>query len=92
MKSKLWFSEKEIVLDRDETLKYSPTWSLTISSQFKSFPYSLDYKDPGFSLRDDKHAFATYAQILAKQQDFTKLISNLYRRSKSNNKKYKWIK
>lgn len=74
----IWFSEKEIVLDRDETLKYSPTWSLTISSQFKSFPYSLDYKDPSFSLRDDKHAFATYAQILAKQQDFTKLISNLY--------------
>ena len=74
----IWFSEKEIVLDRDETLKYSPTWSLTISSQFKSFPYSLDYKDPAFSLRDDKHAFATYAQILAKQQDFTKLISDLY--------------
>ena len=59
-------------------MKYSPSWSLVISSQFKPFPYSLDYKDMGFSLRDDKHAFATYAQILANQKDFTKLINDLY--------------
>lgn len=73
----IWFSEKVIELDRDEELNYAPCWSLVISSQFKSFPYTDKYNPAMFSLRDDKHAFATYAQILARQRDNTNLLNDL---------------
>ena len=73
----IWFSEKVIELERDEELNYAPSWSLVISSQFKSFPYSGKYDPAIFSLRDDKHAFATYAQILARQRDNTNLLNDL---------------
>ncbi len=63
----IWFSGKEIIeLKRNSITGYAPSWSLLLSSQFKPFPYSQ--KIPGeISQNNTKEAYATYSQILIRQ-------------------------
>ena len=69
----IWFSETPIELKRDTKTGYSPSWSLVLSSQFKPFPYSK--KIPGeISQNNIKDGYATYAQILIRQN---KLLDKL---------------
>lgn len=69
----IWFSETPIELKRDVKTGYSPSWSLVLSSQFKPFPYSK--KIPGeISQNNIKDGYATYAQILIRQN---KLLDKL---------------
>ena len=69
----IWFSETPVELKRDVKTGYSPSWSLVLSSQFKPFPYSQ--KIPGeISQNNIKDGYATYAQILIRQN---KLLDKL---------------
>lgn len=69
----IWFSETPVELKRDVKTNYSPSWSLVLSSQFKPFPYSQ--KIPGeISQNNIKDGYATYAQILIRQN---KLLDKL---------------
>lgn len=73
----IWFSDELISLKRDPNSKYAPSWSLTISSQFKPFPYSSNYNNNDITSEDNQQAFATYAQILGMQTDLSDEIFNL---------------
>ena len=73
----IWFSDELISLKRDPDSKYAPSWSLTISSQFKPFPYSSNYNNNDITSEDNQQAFATYAQILGMQTDLSDEIFNL---------------
>ena len=73
----IWFADELIELKRDKESKYAPSWSLTISSQFKPFPYSNNYLNNDITAVDNQQAFQTYAQILAKQSLLTSEITNL---------------
>lgn len=73
----IWFSDELISLKRDPESKYAPSWSLTISSQFKPFPYSSNYNNNDITNTDNQQAFATYAQILGMQSDLSDEIFNL---------------
>ena len=69
----IWFSEIPIELKRNKTTGYAPSWSLLLSSQFKPFPYS--HKIPvEITQNSTKEAFATYSQVLIRQN---KLLDNL---------------
>lgn len=63
----IWFSDEDpIELKRDNYTGYAPSWSLLLSSQFKPFPYSK--KVPTEITQDStKEAFATYSQVLIRQ-------------------------
>ena len=62
----MWFADKPVELTLDSTTGFSPTWSLLISSQFKPFPFSIDYSE--VQDRDNYNTgFATFAQILSRQ-------------------------
>ena len=73
----IWFSDEVIELKRDKESKYAPSWSLTISSQFKPFPYSGQYLNNDITSTDNQQAFATYAQILARQSTLTDQLASL---------------
>lgn len=68
----IWFAKDTITLTRDDT-DYSPSWSLTIGSQFKPFPYSKT-KVSEVDQSQKADAFMTFSQILARQND---LISKM---------------
>lgn len=59
----IWFADNTITLNIDD--KYSQSWSLTIGSQFKPFPYSSRIHTD-IEGDNSTQAFATFAQILAK--------------------------
>lgn len=59
----IWISDSGVELKRDG--EYAPTWSLTISSQFKPFPYSNNIARSSSS--DSKsNAYSTFAEVLIK--------------------------
>ena len=82
----IWFSgDKPVELERYDE-KYKPCWSLTISSQFKPFPYS-EQKVSQIDQTARTASFNTFAQLLIKQNEFidrfnelNKQISNLNNR------------
>jgi hypothetical protein len=62
----MWFASKTIDLKRNLLTNYAPSWSLLLSAQFKPFPYSQ--KMPNEITQDaTKDAFATYSQVLTRQ-------------------------
>ena len=73
----IWFSDEVIELKRDKESKYAPSWSITISSQFKPFPYSGQYLNNDITSTDNQQAFQTYAQILARQSTLNYELSNI---------------
>jgi len=73
----IWFSDELIELKRDKESKYAPSWSITISSQFKPFPYSGQYLNNDITSTDNQQAFQTYAQILARQSTLNYELSNI---------------
>lgn len=73
----IWFSDELIELKRDKESKYAPSWSITISSQFKPFPYSGQYLNNDITPTDNQQAFQTYAQILARQSTLNYELSNI---------------
>jgi len=73
----IWFADEVIELKRDQNSKYSPSWSLVISSQFKPFPYSNQYHNNDITSKDNQQAFATYAKILAQQSDLSNKLNNI---------------
>ena len=63
----IWFSETPVLLKKEINTGYYPSWSLTISQQFKPFPYSKNYN---FDLNTtNSDAFNTFAIILSRQND-----------------------
>lgn len=64
----LWFADESIKLYTD-SLGNSQTWSLTISSQFKPFPYSNHMHDETNKLENITNAYATFAEVLSKQNE-----------------------
>ena len=73
----IWFSDEVIELRRDLNTKYSPSWSLTISSQFKPFPYSSEYNNNDITSIDNQQAFYTYAKILSQQNNISSNLSTI---------------
>jgi hypothetical protein len=59
----IWISDTGVNIERDG--EYAPTWSLTLSSQFKPFPYSNNMSRNSSS--DSKsNAYSTFAEVLIK--------------------------
>lgn len=73
----IWFADNVIELKRDKESKYAPSWSLTISSQFKPLPYSNQYLNNDITQKDNEQAFQTYAQVLAQQTLLSQELTNL---------------
>lgn len=79
----MWFSgTSPVVLNPDLSTGFCPSWSLSLSSQFKPFPNST-YMPDEISQDAKKEAFSTFAQILSKQNDILDKFTVL---SKSINK------
>lgn len=72
----IWFADEQIELKRDSDTGFSPSWSLMIGSQFKPFPYSNKI-DSSYSIRSTADAYATFAQVLAKQNDILDKFNDL---------------
>ena len=60
----IWFSENDIVLKRDNVSGFAPSWSLSIASQFKPFPYSKQMPSEARN-SEITNSFATFAQVLS---------------------------
>ena len=60
----IWFSENDIVLKRDSVSRFAPSWSLSIASQFKPFPYSKQMPSEARN-SEITNSFATFAQVLS---------------------------
>jgi len=71
----IWLSETPIVLEREISTGYCPSWSLVISQQFKPFPYSKNYDYKLESTNTD--AFNTFAIILSRQNDMIDSFSKI---------------
>lgn len=86
----IWFSgPQNVILKGDLSTGFSPTWSLSLSSQFKPFPNST-YMPDEISQDAKKEAYLTFAQILSRQNeildkfsDMTKIIDSLSKRMSS---------
>ena len=76
----IWFADEKITLKKDSDTGFSPSWSLLIGSQFKPFPYSNKI-DSTMSISSNADAYATFSQIMSKQNDildkFTTLSYNM---------------
>lgn len=59
----IWFGD-DIVLKRDKVSGFAPTWSLSIASQFKPFPYSKQMPSEARN-SEITNSFATFAQVLS---------------------------
>lgn len=59
----IWFGN-DIVLKRDKASGFAPTWSLSIASQFKPFPYSKQMPSEARN-SEITNSFATFAQVLS---------------------------
>ena len=67
-------SDTFIELIKDNNLNLYPNWSLLISSQFKSFPYSTDYKKLNATSNSSEsnsiaNSYSTFAEVLTKMND-----------------------
>ena len=70
----IWFSgDNPVILPRHE---YAPSWSLTLSSQFKPFPYSKSAVDE-ISDSSKSAAYQTFSQILARQNTILDSLQNV---------------
>ncbi len=63
-----------IKLIKDKNLNLYPNWSLLISSQFKPFPYSTDYKKQNATANNTEsnsigNSFSTFAEVLSRMND-----------------------
>ena len=77
----MWFftennGNKFIELYKDMDTGFSQTWSLTISSQFKSFPYSQSMPS-NMGTNYTTNAFSTFAQVLASQSELVNTFNRL---------------
>jgi hypothetical protein len=65
----MWFSYDgaSIEIKRDGNTGFSPSWSLTVSSQFKPFPYSSQHASDMNSNVGNSESFSTFAQVLSMQ-------------------------
>ena len=59
----IWFGN-DIVLKRDNASGFAPSWSLSIASQFKPFPYSKQMPSEARN-SEITNSFATFAQVLS---------------------------
>ena len=83
----IWFSGPQFVtLKSDLSTGFSPSWSLSLSSQFKPFPTS-DYMPSEITNDAKKEAYCTFAQILSRQNevldkfvDMSKIMNKLSER------------
>lgn len=77
----IWFSDNNcepIELKKDVDTQYSPSWSLTLSAQFKPFPSSgskLLVNESNNTLNTS--SFTTFAQVLIKQNELMEQLTNL---------------
>ncbi len=71
----IYFTDTMIELDKDNNTKFAANWSLLISMQFKSFPFSYDIQQSWDNSDAIKDAYLTFAQILSKQTDFIDLLN-----------------
>lgn len=75
----LWFSgPQDVTLKADLVTGFSPTWSLSLSSQFKPFPNST-YMPSEITQDAKKEAYLTFAQILSRQNEVLDKVSDLYK-------------
>lgn len=72
----MWFSDELIELKRNTESGYAPSWSLLLSSQFKPFPYSQKIPNE-ISQNSTKEAYATYAQILIRQNKLLDVLEKM---------------
>lgn len=69
----IWFAddlEEGITIKKDPDTGFSQTWSLTLSSQFKPFPYSKSMPNE-IKVNSNSNSFATFSQVLSKLNDVT---------------------
>lgn len=69
----IWFAddlEEGITIKKDPDTGFSQTWSLTLSSQFKPFPYSKSMPNE-IKANSNSNSFATFSQVLSKLNDVT---------------------
>ena len=64
----IWFANETITLKRSNFKQYAPSWSLLIGTQFKPFPNS-EYLYADENSGSKMAGFATFAQILSRQND-----------------------
>lgn len=74
----IWFSDncEPITLKRDKETGFAPSWSLSIASQFKPFPYSKDMPNE-LTPANNVNAFATFAQVLNNQNSLISTLSSI---------------
>jgi len=65
----IYFTDTDIELNING--KFSTNWSLLISTQFSAFPFSFDIQQNFDDSQSNKQAYVTFAEILAKQTNFT---------------------
>ena len=65
----IYFTNKDIELSINGN--FSTNWSLLISTQFSAFPFSFDIQQNFDDSQSTKQAYVTFAEILAKQTNFT---------------------
>ena len=75
----IWFSGPQPVsLKSDLSTGFSPSWSLSLSSQFKPFPTS-DYMPSEMTSDAKKEAYCTFAQILSRQNEVLDKFEDMYK-------------
>jgi len=91
----IWISDELIELKRNVETGYSPAWSLMLSTQFKPFPYSQkmpnEISSPE-SLQDtSKEAFATYSQVLMRQNILLDKFETLFEKVNKLEQRYTYL-
>lgn len=71
----VWINNDYITLKVDPEMKYTPSWSLMITSQFKPFPYSKTIAEKIHN--NNKNSFNTFASILNEQANIANMIKEL---------------
>ena len=71
----IWINNDYITLKIDSKMKYTPSWSLMITSQFKPFPYSKSITEKIHN--NNKNSFNTFAAILNEQANIANMIKGL---------------
>jgi hypothetical protein len=73
----MWFAgDDSVVIKKDPVTGFSVCWSLTLSSQFKPFPYSKLMPNE-ISQSSKSNAFATFAQVLSNQNKITEKFESI---------------
>lgn len=72
----IWFSGNEPVVLNRRNEEYAPSWSLSLSSQFKPFPYSKS-EVTNIDQTSKNEAFMTYAQIIVKHNEIIDKMNNI---------------